>query len=93
MIPEPESWIPPPELGSGKSDTPCARMQSANLIPADAVAEPEPLPDFPEDPQAARIRAELTAATATGRTNRGMRARILNGLYRITNNSEVTPQL
>ena len=37
----------------GKFDTPCARMQSAYLIPADAIAEPESPPGFPEDPQPA----------------------------------------
>jgi hypothetical protein len=55
-------------------------MQSANLIPADAVAEPEPPPDFPEDPHAARARAELTTEIAAGSADRGIRARIVEWL-------------
>jgi hypothetical protein len=38
LIPELELiWIPPPALGSGKFETPCARMQSENLIAAPAL--------------------------------------------------------
>ena len=67
-------------------------MQSAYLIPAEAIAEPEPPPGFPEDPQAARTRAQLTTARATGRAGRGVAQGTLNGLYRIADNSNVTPQ-
>ena len=67
-------------------------MQSAYLIPAEAIAEPEPPPGFPEDPQAARTRAQLTTARATGRAGRGVAQGTLNGLYRIADNSDVTPQ-
>jgi hypothetical protein len=77
-------------VGSGNDLRPCARRQSAYVIPADAVAEPEPPPGFPEDPQAARTRAQLRTARATDRSARGMGACILNGLCRITHNSDVT---
>jgi hypothetical protein len=68
LIPELELiWIPPPEPGSGKFGTPCERMQSANLIPADSPLEPDPLFGLPEDPHALSATAQLTAASATAR--------------------------
>ena len=54
-------WMPPPEPGSGKFGTPCARIQSANLIPADTLLA---LDELPEDPHAASATAQPNAASA-----------------------------
>lgn len=52
---------PPPDLGSGKFGTPCARMHSATLIPADDRLEfGEPL----EEPQAASATAHPAVMSA-----------------------------
>ena len=76
-------WIPPPDpLGSGNFGTPCERMQSANLTPADTLA-PEVLLGWPEEPQAASASAEQ-AATAIAMT------RISRALYRLFGYTGVT---
>jgi hypothetical protein len=64
LIPE-GIWMPPPGPGSGKLGTPCARMQSANLIPAALPLEPDEPPELPEDPHAASITVQPAAARAT----------------------------
>jgi hypothetical protein len=68
LIPGP-SWMPPPEPGSGKFGTPCARMQSANLIPREANEGVEPLEAFEslEEPQAPMASAQPTATSVIDR--------------------------
>lgn len=58
--------IPPPALGSGKLDTPCDRMQSANRTPAANFAFDPPLLDLPDEPQAATTTVQLRATRASG---------------------------
>ena len=78
LIPDPElMWIPPPALGSGKFGMPCERMQSANLIPAPPLFEPDLWFDFPEDPQAVNAIAPLAVASATARMWRQRLAPVL----------------
>src|SRR5579862_4376730 len=68
LTPEP-AWIwmpPPPEPGSGKFGTPCARMHSENLRPESCLLLAFELPEPPE-PQAARSSAQASATTASPR--------------------------
>ena len=58
----PRSTPPPPPLGSGKLGTPFARMQSANSSAGDELREPAVLSEVCDDPQAATVIAQLTAA-------------------------------
>lgn len=53
-----------PGVGSGKLGTPCARMQSASLIPAVSRLEAEML-GLAEDPQAATAMEQATARRAS----------------------------
>jgi hypothetical protein len=55
-------WIPPPELGSGKFGTPCARMQLANASPEPPAAAA--CLGSLDDPQPAITRTQLRAASA-----------------------------
>jgi len=63
LIPVPAMLIPPPPLGSGKSGTPCQRMQSAYPTNCGAWAAPA-LCERIEDPRAAIASAHVTAASA-----------------------------
>jgi hypothetical protein len=73
LTPEPAViWTPPPDPGSGKFGTPCARMQSANLMPCEANEGVEPLEPFEsfeslEEPHAPMASAQPIAASAIDR--------------------------
>ena len=62
LIPAP-IWTPPPGPGSGKFGTPCERMQSAYLMPADSLLELEVPLGVPDDPHPASTIVQLAAAT------------------------------
>jgi hypothetical protein len=58
------SWLAP---GSGKFGTPCARMQSANIIPEETPLDCDPVTVLPDELHAASRRAQqASVATASG---------------------------